>query len=251
MGISGPRPSRFDLQFVEWCEARRMPCVRTVDLFWAFEYHRKGFPRKVSAPRLRARWNDERARRRLVAAGLLTNNGNDRRILVLPKTTPRQVALERLSPEDREYLDDETPDPGTWQQYSRERIAYFEVERHRYEQVLHFWRSIGPEHRQTFIACAGYSNRRPEAHPDYLVACPRIVQLAFVEVKGPKDYLRPTQRRFFPELASQGGQEVWLARCTADGSGIAFRRFEGATLIPHDTLFGKAIGCVRNGSGVP
>jgi hypothetical protein len=141
MGISGPRPSHFDLQFVEWCEARRMLCVRTVDLFWAFEYHRKGFPRKVSVPRLRARWNDERARRRLVAAGLLKNKGNDRKILVLPKTTPRHVALERLSPEDREYLDDETPDPGTWQQYSRGRIAYFEVERRRYEQVLQFWRS--------------------------------------------------------------------------------------------------------------
>jgi VRR-NUC domain-containing protein len=120
-------------------------------------------------------------------------------------------------------------------------MGYFESERSRYEHTLAFWRSLALKHRQTFLRCAAYSNRRPESHPDYLAACPQTTNFAFVEVKGPDDYLRQSQERFFPELVSQAGQDVWVARSSSDGSRFAFHRFEGEALIRHETLFGKPI----------
>lgn len=52
-----------------------------------------------------------------------------------------------------------------------------------------------------------------------------MVDYGFVEVKGPRESLRPSQREFFPELVRRAGQKVWLARFNMQGTNIDFARF--------------------------
>jgi hypothetical protein len=78
-----------------------------------------------------------------------------------------------------------------------------------------------------FLRCAAYSNRRPESHPDYLVLFRKLGDTActFVEVKSPRESLRPSQRKFFPELVREAGQRVMLVRLTDNGENVRFFEF--------------------------
>jgi len=86
-----------------------------------------------------------------------------------------------------------------------------------------------------FLRYASYSNRRPESHPDYLVAFRNNhgTECTFVEVKSPRESLRASQRQFFPELVKKAGQRVMLVRLTEDGENVRFFEFNsGGDLLP-------------------
>jgi len=119
-------------------------------------------------------------------------------------------------------------------QYYRTRRAAFRKELARYYRAAEFWRCCGPKMRKDLLRCLRYSNRIPvlsqaaQAHPDYLVhfrtTSSERPAYGFVEVKGPRESLRPTQKRFFPELVTKAGQRVWVARVESSKT-IRFARF--------------------------
>src|SRR5438445_10293246 len=58
-GTVGAREGRYDKKFVKWCVQHKLLFIRTVDLFWAFEYYRYGFYRRLSVSKLRKRWEED------------------------------------------------------------------------------------------------------------------------------------------------------------------------------------------------
>jgi hypothetical protein len=213
-GVNGPRPGRFDLAFENWCSDNGHACLRTVNLFWVFDYHRNGFPTRLDDASIKENWREQKKQRR--EAPLKIKQG---RILHL------SFDLKKLSrAELSRYLDDWYPDPGTWSAYCSERRAYFLEELTRYRKVLAFWKEC-VELRKMFRRCAAFSNRRPESHPDYLVRFRGHDECMFVEVKSPRESLRPSQRQFFPELVKMAGQHVMLVRLTDDGRSVRFFEF--------------------------
>ena len=104
----------------------------------------------------------------------------------------------------------------------------------RYRRVVSFWKQ-NADLRKMFLRYASYSNRRPESHPDYLVAFRNNhgTECTFVEVKSPRESLRASQRQFFPELVKKAGQRVMLVRLTEDGENVRFFEFNsGGDLLP-------------------
>jgi hypothetical protein len=137
-------------------------------------------------------------------------------------------------------------DPGPWNSYHREHRQYFLSESARYKRAADFWRRCGHQARESFLCCARYSDRQADAHPDYLVALRddrgRVFDFGFVEVKGPREALKPSQRRFFPELVRCAGQRVWLARFPARGNSINFGQFTATGEVrPCSTLQSKSL----------
>lgn len=213
MGVNGPTPGRFELAFEQWCGENGHACVRTVDLFWAFEYHREGFPSRLGKGPIRKNWCEERERRREAPQKI-----KDGRILHF------NYDLKKLSrAELTRYLDRYYPDPGPWDAYYKERQTYFLKEQTRYRRVVAFCKQSA-EVRKRFLRCARYSNRRPESHPDY-VAVFSGSHCTWVEVKSPRESLRPSQRQFFPELVREVGQRVMLVRITDGGENVRFFEF--------------------------
>ncbi len=221
MGVNGPPEGKYDLKFVTWCENQGHSCIRTVDIFWAFQYHRTGFPMTLGRHVLRRTWREQRQQRREAP-------GRIREGFVISLNPARD--LSRLKGKElHQYVELWYPDPGPWSQYYQKQKTYFLTELARYKRVLKFWRECGHSVRKTFLRCAKYSNRRPETHPDYLVvfrnSLGHMVEYGFVEVKGPRESLRPSQRKFFPELVRRAGQKIWLARFSMRGTSINFARF--------------------------
>jgi hypothetical protein len=219
MGVNGTRRGRFELAFEGWCSDNGHACLRTVELFWAFEYHCNGFPSRFDDAPIRENWREQRKRRReaprKIAQGRILHFGFD---------------LKKLSrAELSRYLDRWYPDPGPWSAYRTERHAYFLEELTRYRKALVFWKECA-ELRRMFRRCAAFSNRRPESHPDYLVVFQNHpeIECAFVEVKSPRESLRPSQRQFFPELVRKAQQRVMLVRLTDDGESVRFFEFNAA-----------------------
>jgi len=59
MGVNGPRLGRFELAFENG--ARQRTLLRSHHgLFWAFEYHRAGFPTRLDEEPIRANWREQR-----------------------------------------------------------------------------------------------------------------------------------------------------------------------------------------------
>ncbi len=209
MGVNGPQEGKYDLKFTEWCRNRGHLFVRTVDLFWAFHYHRGGFPMVLRKEPILRRWEEEKK-------------------------------------EWREEKDDYWyPDPGRWSQFYEQKRRYFARELARYRRVIRFWHGSGDSVRNAFLRCARFSNRRPESHPDYVVVfrnrSGQVVDSGFVEVKGPRESLRPSQRRFFPELVRRARHRVWLARFNMRETSIKLEQFSGdGQLIPCTTIPGTA-----------
>lgn len=236
MGVNGPREGNYDKKFVKCCVKHRLLYVRTVELFWAFEYHRKGFPSRLDVRVIRQMWRAEKVERRRAALGIMTTEPEwwkprerGMTLIRMPKVAPKRMP--QLNQEARAYLDDCYPEPAPWKTYLRWKKKYFLTELARYRQVIKFWRECDDSVRQAFHRCARFSNRRPESHPDYFVVFRdshgRVSDFGFVEVKGPRESLRPSQRRFFPELVRRAGQKVWLARFKMRGNGISFGQFTG------------------------
>lgn len=216
MGVNGPKRGRFELAFEKWCSDKGHSWVRTADLFWVFEYHRAGFPTRLDEQVIRANWRKHRKERReapgRIKQGRIVHFGCD---------------LNKLNrTELRRYLDYWYPDPGPWSEYLAERRAYFLDEQARYRRVISFWKQ-NADLRKMFLRCAAHSNRRPESHPDYLVLFRTNgrAECAFVEVKSPRESMRASQRRFFPELVKKAGQRVMLVRLTERGENVRFFEF--------------------------
>ena len=217
-GTVGRHEGRYDKKFVEWCVHHDILFIRTVDLFWAFEYYRHGFYRKLSKSKLRKRWEED---------------------IRLIRSFKRQVGFKNGHPIFRPLSSAEKHEfkkrwgLGPWKSYYRQNKAYFLSELARYQRVVSFWRKCGHQARETFLRCARYRGRQADAHPDYLVATQDSI--AFVEVKGPRESLHPSQRQFFPELIRCAGQKVWLARFRNDGNGIRFGQFTAAgEVLPYE-----------------
>jgi len=195
----GAHEGRHDRRFVRWCDEHGLLCVRTVDLFWLFEKYPHGFYGTVSVPKLRKKWK------------------YDMRLI-------RNLRCSRVEKEEfrkRWGL-------GPWKSYLRQRRAYFVEQLARYDRAARFWRKCGQQARDSFLRCARYSNRQADAHPDYLVALRnksgRVLDFGFFEVKGPRESLKPSQKRFFPELVRCAGQNVRLARFPMRGDYINLRQ---------------------------
>lgn len=225
MGVNGPKLGRFELAFEKWCSDYGHSCLRTVDLFWAFEYHLTGFPSRVDERVIRANWRKERQERReapeRIKQGRIFHFTRD-----LKKLSRAELKL---------YLDDWYPDPGPWSAYLAERRSYFLDEQARYRRVISFWQR-NANLRKMFLGCASHSNRRPESHPDYLVLFRNNNRLecSFVEVKSPRESMRASQLRFFPELVKKAGQRVMLVRLTEGGENVRFFEFNrNGDLLPH------------------
>jgi VRR-NUC domain len=196
----GNREGRYDKKFVRWCDRHDLLCVRTVDLFWLFEHYSNGFCSSLSVSKLRKRWRRDM---------------NDIRELQASRAEKDELR--------------KSWGLGPWNIYLRKRKAYFAEQSARYKRALKYWTECGQQARRSFHQCARYSNRQADSHPDYLVAVRdkrgRLMHFGFVEVKGPRESLRPSQRRFFPELVRRAGQNVWVARAPAHGSRIKFGQF--------------------------
>jgi hypothetical protein len=210
----GAREGRYDKRFVRWCDEQGLLCVRTVDLFWLFENYRSGFYRSLSVSKLRKRWEHDMSLIRSLQVQVAYCDGR-----------PQFRPLSRAKKEEfrkRWGL-------GPWKNYYRQRRTYFVKQLARYKRALNFWRECGQQTRDSFLRCARYSNRQADAHPDYLVALRNIrghvVDFGFVEVKGLHEWLRPSQRQFFPELVRCAGQKVWRARFPTRGNSINFGEF--------------------------
>ena len=237
MGVNGPREGKYDLRFLKWCENHGHSCIRTVDLFWAFEYHQRGFPRKCSTKVLYRKWEAGKKERRKLLCGewtLFAVPGERNpsiwqlvhgRCKVSSLAGARRLRGKKLL----DFVDNFYPHYGPWRRFYRREKAYFLDQLAQYNQVVKFWRHSGDLVRKSFLRCARYSNRRPEAHPDYLVVFRdrrgRRVDFGFVEVKGPRESVRTSQKRFFPELVMCAGQSVLVARFTMRGTEIKFARF--------------------------
>jgi hypothetical protein len=217
MGVNGPPRGRFDRSFEERCSTEGLLWVRTVDLVWAFQYHRAGFPHIIDPIAISRAWRQAKlARRRHAWALSQAPSRSD--WIELPARVP--IGMPKLSRAKQASLDSWHPDPGSFKSFERPRRSYFAEERERYDRVKRFWHLCGVDAQQAFRRCAAYSNRRPEAHPDYFVVAPRSRRrksFAFVEVKGNRESVKPSQRRFFPELVRRAGQRVWLARVAEKG----------------------------------
>ena len=221
------RQGRYERAFVRWCHRHGHLCIRTVDLFWALAYHiHYGVP-TFTAREVRKDWE----RRKWVRKGLLEAKREGEFFVVRPNVTLglRQFYVDTSSKRRlAKYIDQCHRDPGPWRDYCRSKRAYFAREFARYQSALAFWRACGSQMRRDFLSCARYSHRLPEAHPDYLVhfrtGFAKAPAYGFVEVKGPRESLRPSQKRFFPELVTKAGQRVWVARVESVKR-IRFARF--------------------------
>ncbi len=223
----GPKEGRYDRAFVRWCRRHGHLCIRTVELFWWVSGWRRYPPQTLSRIKLRKEWETARWDRKRLARAR-----KDGPCFVAPADPAHGIGgLILMSVHTKkqlaEYIAHQRP-LGTWMQYWRACSAYYRKERARYKKVCGFWRSCGSKMRRDFRRCVRYSNRIPEAHPDYLVRFrtkfSNVPAYGFVEVKGPRESLRPSQKRFFPELVRKAGQHIWVARVES-ASRIRFARF--------------------------
>lgn len=231
----GPKEGRYDRAFVRWCRRHGHLCVRTVELFWFIKERHGGSPRIFSVQAARKNWERRKWERKCLLAArkegfcFVTRADPDRGVMgsCLMNVHSKKQLAEHIA---------HHRGPGTWIQYYRASRTYFRKELARHQRASGFWKTCGPRMRRDFLRCIHYSNRIPEAHPDYLVrfrtefASPSAY--GFVEVKGPRESLRPSQRRFFPELVLKAGQHVWVARVESTKR-VGFARFNSkGTLEP-------------------
>jgi len=218
------RQGRYERAFVRWCRRHGHLCIRTVDLFWAFAYHiDHGLP-SFSAEEVRRDWEG----RKWVRKGLLEANREGEFFVVRPNVTLGLLQLNVAASSKRrlaKYIEQCHRDPGPWADYYRSVRGSIRRKLAHYKRAVAFWKACGSRMRRDFLRCVGYSNRRPETHPDYLVRFrAKALTYGFVEVKGPRESLRPSQKRFFPELVRKAGQHIWVARVES-ASRIRFARF--------------------------
>jgi hypothetical protein len=211
----GPKEGRFDRAFARWCRHQGHLSIRTVELFWFLRRGHRPFRRTPGAALAREKWERQKWERRSLPAA--TKEGPWFVTRADPAHGIHSVILAGVHTQEQlaKYIA-HSRGPGTWMQYYRASRTYFRRELARYQRTSQFWKACGSQMRSDFLRCMRYSNRIPEAHPDYFVRFRSKLRHAadhgFVEVKGPRESLRPSQKRFFPELVMKAGQRVWVAR---------------------------------------
>src|SRR5574337_258349 len=135
MGVNGPRPGKYDRKFAKWCHKKRLLYVRTVDLFWALEYYRKGFHKRVDIPALhqrfrQAKWDRWNAESK-ITRGKWKPWVDPPICHVAQKLGPKRWRFYDRIITPRENLNS-LPDPGYWKRYCRRKNKYFRTELARY-----------------------------------------------------------------------------------------------------------------------
>ena len=205
--------------FERWCKRRGHLCIRTVDLFWYLSYQPRDLPR-FDKETLKAIWRYQMQRSRLLLKhgleqGIWVAEGNRWR-----KMKPKEV---------RQWIQKWMPGhPGRWDFYYKQSKRYYSACISRYKWTLKLWSSYPVSAKRAILRCSRYSNRIPEAHPDYYV----VFQVrgrerpahGFVEVKRFRESIRPSQQRFFPELVNNNSQRIWIVRIEPHGRKLHWYR---------------------------
>jgi hypothetical protein len=197
LGGTGADAGLRERTFALWCRRRGHLCVRTVDLLWFLLHHPGGFL-KFDMRALKQVWRYQAQKPRLLlkfGVWELSNRGE------------RKLRGREL----RDWVKRWHPHPGRWDLYLERKRRYYAKNLARFEAVSRFWKRCPLRAKRSFLRCRRYSNRAPEAHPDYFVVF-KPQEHAFVEVKGDGESFRPRQRRFFLELVRNASQLILLVR---------------------------------------
>lgn len=237
--VDGRDACGHELAFHAWCHAAGHLSIRTVDLFWALDHHSTGFPTRFSLPALKKDWRERKAqydrRDQEIRGGLFIwsarpdENSRWSWYQVLKAPGPKSLWL--TDDERQEYMSRHFIPVPDWPRFCAEQSKHFEVSLSRYREVQRFLRHAPSQARTTFLRCRTYGRktRVPAAYPDYFVVFEPFKTAkwkhGFVEVKGPRESLRPSQREFFPELIRHLNVTIWLARWTMDEAKVRLRRF--------------------------
>lgn len=172
-------------------------CIRTVELFW---FRDRRFLPEFDRATLRKIWLYEvRSNRLLFAAGVWELVGNK---------CHRRLRGEEL----REQINVFHRHPGRWDLYVRDRREHYAKSLARFRAVDTFWRNCPRSARHFFLRCVrARFFKPPEAYPDYFVVF-KTGKAPFVEVKGARESIRPSQHLFFPVLTQTISQPVLIAR---------------------------------------
>jgi hypothetical protein len=199
LGGTGADAGSRERALARWCIRKGYLCVRTVDLFWFLRFRRNGLP-ALDGRCLREIWHYKSQKHRLLLKYGVWEVLDD---------GERRLKGQEL----RDCVRAFHPHPGRWDQYSKNQRRYYARNLRRFESVRVFWRKCPLNAKRAILRCHRYSFnlKPPEAHPDYFVVFKKRGP-AFVEVKGRRESLRPSQRKFFPELVRHASQRVFLVR---------------------------------------
>lgn len=203
---TGPSPGIRERTFASWCRKRRHLCVRTVDLFWFLRVGQRKFP-SINKQWLRAYWE-------FLVRSHFEFLSSDIEILA-DSGSMRMTMTQR-----REYARTWYRHPGRWDYYyERCRSRYFK-ERSLHRFVLSQWAQFPLGGKRAVLRSRRFTDKQDTAYPDYFVVFRRIGKImpwyGFVEVKGKRESVRPSQQRFFPRLVKDNSQTIWLARLEAE-----------------------------------
>lgn len=189
--------------FAAFCRKSGFQCIRTLDLFRLLALYRHRILPKFHVGTLKAIWRYRVSHYRyLLSADVVEILGSQHR---------------KLSGDEKmRWLGDWHPHPGSWH-------AWYANSKRTYQEMLQFltkasgfWKLCPIGAKRAICRCRRYSKRIPEAHPDYFVVFSKS-WYGFVEVKGFRESMRPSQQRFFPELVLNARQRIWVARINPDG----------------------------------
>ena len=197
LGGTGADAGLRERTFARWCGRKGHLCVRTVDLLWFLLHRPVGFL-KFDRRALKQVWLYQAQKSRL-----LLKHG----VWELNDSGERKLKGKEL----REWIKRWHPHPGRWDFYLERKRRHYAKNLSRFEAVDRFWKRCPQRTKSAFLRCRRCNNRVPEAFPDYFVVF-KPQQHAFVEVKGDRESVRPSQRRFFPELVRNASQRVLLVR---------------------------------------
>jgi hypothetical protein len=196
LGGSGANVGSRERAFARWCKRKGHLCVRTVELFW--------FRRQGDLPRFDRRALHKMWRYRLRANRLFLECG----VWEVFNRGERKLVGREL----REWVNAFHPHPGRWDLFFRRKKEYYAKNRIRFRSANAFWRACPLSARRAFLGCSDRFVKMPEAYPDYFVVFRGQKNAAFVEVKGARESIRPSQRKFFPILVQDAAQQVLLVR---------------------------------------
>lgn len=204
-----------ELAFARWCRKNGHLCIRTVDLFWYLNYHSRAFP-TFNAKVLKTVWQHQaRMYAALSKSKLLMDAGKGWRKMTIC--------------EAKRWIRSWHPHPGRWDFYCQRRKHYFAKNRLLHRSIQEVWRQYPLAPKRAVLRCRRFSERMPEAYPDYYVTFldsqREFLTHCFVEVKGFRESVRPSQKLFFPKLVAENSQRIWIVRLAPRGKEMRWYQF--------------------------
>jgi hypothetical protein len=200
-----------ELAFARWCKRRHHLCMGTVDLIWYLNNYRKGFP-KLNKRANREVWIYKiRKPTQVLKSGVwqTTSRGEGR----------------LMGAELRNWVRFWHPHPGRWDLYlSRQKRDYIK-NRASFRSARHFWDNCPLAARRAFFRYFHQNDHGPTTFPDCFVVF-RGRFHAFVEVKGFRESVRPSQREAFPMLVKKLSLSVLLVRIEPAGRHLRWFRVD-------------------------